>query len=110
MGATRKEEPVTDSIDHAQKAIQLLGWIDTDEGRTQMAVDARSATITIAAAQVHATLALVEEQRASNDLTLRMVEANDSLLHQMRDVTEAARAGWEAHTRLIAAYEARDAT
>ena len=59
----------------------------------------------IAHAQVHATLALVEQQRIANDLSLEIKESNDRLLDQMNDVVKIAREGWDNHNRLVAAIE-----
>lgn len=56
----------TETVPAIERANQLLSWLDEEEGRRALALRPDLAAVTVASAQVHATLALVEQQRIAN--------------------------------------------
>lgn len=81
-------------VDHAEESRE---WVAAAK-RAGLSMEETSAFAAIA--QVHATLALVEEQRASNEITRAIKEQNDGFAQQVAEVTEIARSGWENYNRL----------
>ena len=89
---TPKETSMTDRIDHAAAARRHIEWAwREDEGATD-------ATTIALLAQVHATLALVEQQRIANrialsSLTYEIEDAHNAIgqraLHQLPDIAAA---------------------
>lgn len=57
--------------DYKKRAIDLLNWIDTDEGNRAIAAFPQGGPTVVSSAQVYATLALVEQQRLANILTIQ---------------------------------------
>lgn len=56
--------------DYKKRAIDLLNWIDTDEGNRALAEFPQAGPTVVASAQVYATLALAEQQRIANLIAL----------------------------------------
>lgn len=78
-----------DNVANARRCIDGLHEYQSEEGMT----DASMLTVAIEA-QVHATLALVEQQRITNEDTRAGVE---EMLAKVAEVSEIAKRGWAAY-------------
>lgn len=92
---------MTERIDRAQIAQNNLDWVAGRESTSG------AAAVTVAAAQVHATLALVEQQRIANLIALANLAGNSAL--QESDYDEGATLASDALHALVE-YERTPAT
>lgn len=80
---------MTDHYTEANRALQqTLNYSETDENT--------GALVSIAAAQVHATLALAEQQRIANLIALAFQEIRDTTTGELVEPPEMSQQAWAA--------------